>query len=86
MKCGTLFFKDPSSTEPLKCNLPSGHGGHFHQYIPETRSSLTERLVESLEAIADAQTVLAMKALTGSSVDEGTAGARVRERFAKKAT
>lgn len=47
---------------------------------------LARRLVESLEAIADAQTVLAQRALTGASVDNGTVGARVRFRFYARRT
>ena len=46
--------------------------------------SMAERKMKATEAIADAQTVLAYKAMTGSTADPGTPGDRVRARFAQK--
>lgn len=51
--------------------------------IPPVRS-LTDRLVLALEAVADAQTVLAFQSLRGFSVDDSAAATRVRKRFLQK--
>lgn len=84
--CGQLI---PGTS--LRCTSGKGHEGECvcipyaaQNKIKVSAGPLTERVVLALEAIADAQTILAQRALTGSSVDEGTAGARVRERFSKK--